>query len=164
MKAKELTCCGMLTSLIIALEVVASQFGEALVIITVFSALPVFILTKKNIKWGLLSYSVVTVLLSIINFHQMLFFIFTNGLIGICLGVSCNLKIKKCCAPVIAAVFTTGGMNILSIILGINFFNFFGSYILLNELIICILLVIYCSLYLWGADKIYKHIEKYFNV
>ena len=85
---KKYTFACMLTAMIMALELVAATTGEALVALTMLSALPLYFLGRERTAYAALSYASVALLLVCINPHQCLFFVATNGLLGLALGIS----------------------------------------------------------------------------
>ncbi len=159
METNELTFSAVLTSLILVIEVLAAKTGESMVILTVFSTLPLYILTCKKIRLGLMSYSIVALVLLMINFHQLIFFLCTNGLIGLTLGVLS--KYKKVLRIVVTASISVIGLLGVSLILGINLFGIvYKSSMVVGVIIIFVIMIIYCWLYDWFARMIDGRVNK----
>ncbi|MCB2288524.1 hypothetical protein LGK97_01935 [Clostridium sp. CS001] len=70
-------------------------FSEVFVFLTIFSAVPIYIVSRINPKAGVLSYFVASMLVMLLSIHEGLFFLCTNGIIGLSLGMcSYYTKIK----------------------------------------------------------------------
>lgn len=159
MKTNELTFSAVLTSLILVIEVLAAKTGESMVILTIFSTLPLYILTSKKIRLGVMSYSIVALVLCVVNFHQLIFFLFTNGLIGLTLGMLS--KYKKALRIVVTASMSIIGLLGVSLILGINLFGMvYKESMLVGVIIIGIIMIIYCWFYDWFARMIDGRLNK----
>lgn len=159
MKTNELTFAAVLTALILVIEVLAAKTGEALVILTIFSTLPLYILTCKKVKLGLMSYSIVALVLCMINFHQLIFFLFTNGLIGLTLGILSQYR--KALRVVVTASISVMGLLGVSLVLGINLFEMvYKEAMIVGVIVIFVLMMIYCWFYDWFAKMIDERVNK----
>jgi len=77
---------GFLVGLSITFQLIPVIFGELFVLVTIFSTLPIFIITRLNPKTGGVAFVVTAILVLSFNSHEGLFFIFTNGPVGLALG------------------------------------------------------------------------------
>lgn len=93
MRLIEFTFACLLTAMVMAVEFLAATTGEALVALTTVSALPLYLIGRENVQTAVMSYFCIGFMLIQVNPHQFLFFVATNGLLGLALGI-CDKKIK----------------------------------------------------------------------
>lgn len=93
MRLKQFTFACLLTAMVMGIELLAATTGEILVVLTMLSTLPLYLLGRENTVAAVLSYLCTGLLLLGVNPHQCLFFAATNGLLGLVLGI-CEQKIK----------------------------------------------------------------------
>lgn len=83
---KLLTYGGMMACMAALFQSLPIFLSEAFVILTLFSALPVYIACRISPKAGLVSLMAAFLLINLISTHEALFFICTNGPVGASLG------------------------------------------------------------------------------
>jgi len=153
-KVKEFTYACILTAVIIVIEVLAAATGEFLVVLTMASTLPIYIICRRSITLGIISYICVGVILLQINPHQLIFFIFTNGLLGISLGF-CDKKIMHA----VMSILISGIMLFIGIIITVNLIGIF--IIKWNTGIFAFLFsCVYAAFYRFVARKVYEKLNK----
>lgn len=144
----------MLTAMMIAIEVLAATSGEALIGLTILSTLLIYMICRRSIASGIVSYITAGVILLLINPHQWVFFAFVNGLLGMSLGV-CDRKTG------IAAIsiFISGLALFLGMLATVIIIGFFAvnGYI---GILMLILSFIYAALYRFAARKVYEKLNK----
>lgn len=88
MNTKDLAIGAMFAALAAAFQVVPAFFSEAFVFITMLSALPMYVISRKKPSIGLMSFFAATIVILLFSPHEGMFFVFTNGSIGLILGTS----------------------------------------------------------------------------
>ena len=117
---KALTRAAILTGLVIMLEVFVAKTGELFTSLTIFSALPLYMISRSQFSLGMISYGVINLILFTISPHQMFFFMFTNGIVGLSLGgVACSLK-QRYKRVVICGGLLALGLQAITSIIGIQ--------------------------------------------
>lgn len=129
-------------------QTVPAFFSEMFAVLTVFSALPLYFMCRLDSLAGINTFIAAAILIFIISPHEGILFIFTNGILGLSLGL-CKKNIKDSFLTIIISSFIlTASLCILSIPLGINVFFVhmpYGSF--LQAITISIFCVIYCAIY-----------------
>lgn len=136
-------------------------FSEVLVLLTIFSALPIYIISRINPKTGILAYFVAGSLVMLLSVHEGLLFLCTNGMIGLSLGICCYFMKRRITICVISSILLTVALYIINYGIGIPVFG--GD--LPGELIVqlAILLsfsIIYNMIYLHFSNFIYNRLKK----
>ncbi len=148
MRLKEFILASLLTAIVLVIELVAIATGEVMVIITILSALPLYLLSRVNFVTAVISYICIAALLVLINPHQCLFFVTTNGLLGVTLGL-CDSKIKRRSVSVFSgATALFCGIVIAGLAVGFP----------INSLILAVIFplsVLYTALFSFIAGKAY---------
>ena len=98
-------------------------FSEVFVFLTIFSAIPIYVVARISPKAGVLSYVVAAMLLMIISTHEGLFFLCTNGIIGCSLGISRYYTNKKAIIWVCSSIALTMTLSIMNYGIGIPVFG-----------------------------------------
>ena len=152
MKVIDFTYACILTAIIVAIEVIAAITGELIVALTMVSALPIYLICRRSIALGITSYICVSLILLQINPHQLIFFIFTNGLLGISLGF-CDKKTKLATISIlISSTMLFIGIIITAYIIGISIVKWYiGIYVFS---------CIYSALYRFIARKSHTKLSK----
>lgn len=157
MKSTELVLSGLLAAVVMVIEITAAYIGESMTAITVLSAVPIYIISRINIKYGILSYFCVGLLLLIINPHQMAFFICTNGIIGFSLGICKQRKPVFTVAVCSSILFI--GINAALFLIGSSFVLYKKYYLLISCALFCVIYITFCNMCL---TKIYNYIKRIF--
>jgi hypothetical protein len=115
---------GALLAVIAALfQSVPVFFSEMLVLLTVFSAVPIYISSRINPKAGILSYFVAAILITLISTHEALLFLCTNGIVGVTLGISCYYTNKRAVIWLTSSLALTTALSIAYYGIGIPVFG-----------------------------------------
>ena len=91
---KYITLGAIFAAIAALFQLVPNFFSEMFVLMTVFSALPIYIISRINPKTGVVAYVVADFMVMLLSVHEGLLFLFTNGIIGLTLGI-CNYYIKQ---------------------------------------------------------------------
>lgn len=153
MQLKQYTFACLITAMVMALELVAATTGEALAALTVLSALPIYVLGRERVANALLSYTSVTLLLLAVNPHQCLFFVGTNGLLGLALGISHQKIAGKLTASLVSGLALFFGTVATAFVLGF----LVAWWIPVVLFPFCLL---YTALYGFIAGKLYAKLQR----
>lgn len=153
---------GALLAVIAALfQVIPVFLSELFVILTILSAVPIYIVSRLSPKIGLLSYFTASMLIMLISTHEGIFFLCTNGIIGISLGICSYYTKKKTITWLISSVILTITLSIMNYGIGIPVFgtNIPGG-IIIQLAILFIFSVVYNIFYYKFSSLIFKLIKK----
>lgn len=161
LNARNIAQGGLLICLAALLQLLPASFGEVFVIITIFSAIPIYILSRLNPKAGLIGYIIAAILIFLFNAHEGLFFLFTNGVVGVSLGAFNHRLKSKMLISLFSGVFLTLSLLLVNFIIGIPVLGVNLPGKLLVQ--VCILLffsLIYCFIYLFLASFVYEYLKR----
>lgn len=152
---------GLLICLSSVLQLIPASFGEIFVIVTIFSAIPIYILSRLNLKVGLLGYIIAGILIFFFNAHESLFFLFTNGVVGFSLGAFNYMLKSRFLISLSSGIVLTLSLTLVNFIIGIPVLgvNLPGN-LLIQVSIIMFFSLIYCSIYLFLANFIYNYLKR----
>jgi hypothetical protein len=137
-------------------------FSEVFVFLTIFSAIPIYIVARISPKAGVLAYLVAAMLIMIISTHEGLFFLCTNGIIGCSLGISSYYTNKKAIIWVCSSIALTMTLSIINYGIGIPVFGTKIPGVLYIQLVILFLFsVLYNIIYSYLGNFVYKRLMKY---
>jgi hypothetical protein len=133
--------CVLLTLSAAVLQAAPRIFGSALAFAVLLNGFPVYIAARLSYARGFAVYLSAAILLGLINTGEAFFFICTNGVIGLSLGIAM--------APAISALLDTAILFIVNYLFGISIFSSpaFNAPIL-EALLIFPPMYLYCFLYL----------------
>ncbi|MEQ8199225.1 MAG: hypothetical protein ABRQ27_14700, partial [Clostridiaceae bacterium] len=93
-KTKIIVIGAFLSVIAAVFQLIPALLSEVFVLLTIFSAVPVYIVSRISPKAGVMSYFVTGIIVMIASVHEGLFFLCTNGIVGLSLGV-CSYYIKS---------------------------------------------------------------------
>lgn len=161
MSVRNIAQGGLLICLSSVLQLIPASFGEIFVIVTIFSAIPIYILSRLNPKVGLLGYIIAGILIFFFNAHEGLFFLFTNGVVGFSLGTFNYMLKSRLLISLSSGIVLTLSLTLVNFIIGIPVLgvNLPGN-LLIQISIIMVFSLIYCSIYLFLANFIYNYLKR----
>lgn len=111
---------GSLFAVIAALfQLIPFFFSEMFVLLTIFSAIPIYIVSRINPRTGVLSYFTACLLVMTLSVHEGLFFLSTNGIIGVSLGICSYYTRKKMIIWSISSIVLAFALIIINYGIGI---------------------------------------------
>jgi len=119
MKTKTLVIGALFAVITAFFQAMPVLFTEVFIFLTIFSAVPIYIVSRINPRAGVLSYFVAGLLVMLISTHEGLFFLFTNGVIGVSLGVCRYYTNRKTIIFTISALVLTITLSIMNYGIGI---------------------------------------------
>lgn len=159
-----LLCIG-LALLAASLQTVPIIFGTAFAFTVLLNGIPVYMATRLNYALGILVYILTAALLAFYNSFEALFFICTNGIIGLSLGI-----IKDCFrsiypVPALSALLNISILFIVNYRFGISIFSsFLINAPILQVLMLFLPMYIYFLLYLKLAMSLDRLLHKYIEL
>jgi hypothetical protein len=152
---------GFMASLAAIFQALPVLLSEAAVILTILSAVPIYTSSRIKPIVGVLSYLVAAVLILLVSAHEAMFFLCTNGIIGVTFGSCRYYKQKKLITLFISSLSMTISLSFMNYIIGIPVFGVaIPGAIVVQIIILFLFSFIYGFLYLLFADFIYKRISK----
>jgi len=97
--------------------------SEMVLFLTIFSAVPIYIVSRINPKAVVLSYFVASMIVMLLSVHEGLFFLCTNGIIGLSLGICSYYTKMKGITWLISSLILTITLSILNYGIGIPVFG-----------------------------------------
>lgn len=160
-----LILCIALTLVAAILPALPYLFGTVFAFAVLLNGLPVYIAVRLSYPLGILVYFSTAALLAFHNFSEALFFICTNGIIGLSLGITIDRFRSIYPAPVFSALLDIAILFIVNYRFGISIFS--PSAInspILQVLMLFLPMYLYCFLYLKLAMSLDKLLHKYIEL
>jgi len=160
-RTKNIVIGAFMATLAAIFQTLPVLFSEAVVILTILSAVPIYTASRIKPALGVLSYFVASVLVLFVSAHEALFFLCTNGIIGVML-VSCRYyKQKKPIILLISSLAMTISLSFMNYIIGIPVFGVALPGVIIVQIILILLFSFtYNFIYLLFADFLFKRIKK----
>lgn len=159
-KTKIIVIGALMAAIAVIFQTLPILLSEVFIFLTVLSAVPIYIASRVKPVAGVLSFLVAAILMIFISTHEALFFICTNGIVGMSLGICRYIKLKKAIILLICPLALTISLSIMNYGIGIPVF---GSKIpgafLVQLLILFLFSLVYILIYLLFADFLYKRLE-----
>lgn len=161
MNTRNIVIGSLLAAIAALFQLMPFFFSEMLIFMTIFSAVPIYIASRINPKIGVLSYFVTSVIVMTLSVHESLFFLLTNGIVGMSLGI-CNYYIdRKSIIWSISSIPLTIALSIMNFGIGIPIFGTqIPGGIIIQLLIILLISAIYNIFYYYFSSFIYELIIK----
>ncbi len=123
MNIKFITFGAILAAIAALFQLLPNFLSELFVFMTIFSTLPIYIISRINPKTGVLSYIVADFMVMLFSVHEGILFLFTNGIIGLSLGI-CSYYIKRnIIIWMICSIILTAALCIINYWIGIPVFG-----------------------------------------
>lgn len=152
---------GLLICLSAILQLLPTTFGEIFIIATILSAIPIYILSRISPKVGLIGYIIAGILIIFFNMHEGLFFLFTNGLVGVSLGIFNYILESKLLISLLSGIVLTLSLSIVNFIIGFPVLGINLPGKLLTQIsILMVFSIVYCFVYLYLANFVYNFLKK----
>lgn len=153
---------GSLFAVIAALfQLIPTLFSEVFVFFTIFSAVPIYIVSRINPKAGVLSYFVASMIVTLLSIHEALFFLFTNGIVGISLGICSHYTKVKTITWSLSSLVLTITLSIMNYGIGIPVFGSkIPGIIIIQIAIIFLFSIVYNVFYYYFSSFIFNLLKK----
>jgi hypothetical protein len=165
LKLKTIAMIGILTGLAVLFQIFPALFTHQVVIVTLLSALPIYLITLINPLIGPMAYLVAGIFIFLVSPHESLFFFFANGVLGLSLGTGSYLTKKRVSAARISAVILTITLSLINYRLGILVFGTKIPGPFPVQLAVLLLFsFLYSCLFLYLANILVKKLKKNFSI
>jgi hypothetical protein len=146
------------------LQNISRIFGNALDFISILAGFPVYYAARLNWIPGVIVYITAAALSAALNIGEALFFICTNGLIGLSLGIIKGRFRNINFVPVPSAILVIAMLFTVNYLFGISIFGYssFNAPIL-QALVLFLPIYIYCYIYMKLAISADNLLHKYFD-
>jgi hypothetical protein len=160
-KTRLLVLGGICAGLTVLFQTIPVFLSEIFVIATIFSVLPVYIMARLNPVYGISTFITAAFIIFAISPHEGIFFLLTNGIIGLALGICRHYTNYSLLQIAVSSLSLATALIISSMALGINAFGFeITDTIGLEALVLTVFSFIYCTLYMKFANFIYTILKK----
>jgi hypothetical protein len=142
-------------------QLMPSLLSEMFVFMTVFSALPIYIIARISPKAGLLSYIVADFLVLLLSVHEGLLFLFTNGIVGLSLGIGGYFIQRKSMVILSSCMVLASALAVVNYGIGIPVFGGeLPGRIVFQIVVLLAFALIYNTLFYLFADFLYNRLKK----
>jgi hypothetical protein len=152
---------GIFAAIAALFQLIPILLSEVFVFLTIFSAVPIYIVSRINPKAGVVSYFVASMLVMLLSIHEGLFFLCTNGIIGISLGICSYYTEMKVITWFLSSLMLTTTLSIMNYGIGIPVFgsNIPGG-IIIQIVIIFLFSIIYNIYYYYFSSYIFNLLKR----
>lgn len=156
--------CIMLAVLAAVLQAVPRVLGSALMFAVILGGFPIYLAARINWACGVAVYLAAAYISSTVNPGEAIFFICTNGIIGLSLGILKDRFKSIYSAPVPSALMVTAMLFAVNHLLGISIFSYSALKAPIPQALALFLPVyIYCLIYLqlavYADTLLHKYLE-----
>lgn len=160
MRTKTIVIGSLLASIAALFQLMPVFYSEVFLFLTIFSAVPIYLVARISPKAGLLSYIVAAMLVMIFSMHEGLFFLFTNGIVGLSLGICSFYTEKRRFICTLSSIILTIALVIINYGIGIPIFGSKIPGIMVVQIAIIFLVsTIYIISYYYFSSFIYRFIK-----
>lgn len=157
MKTKTIVIGSLFAAIAALFQLMPVFLSEAFVFLTIFSAIPIYIVSKMDPKAGIISYFVASIIAMTLSIHEGLFFLCTNGIVGLSLGIYSFYTERKMVIWLLSSFTLASSLSIMNYGIGIPIFGTIIPGPLASQIgIILFLSLIYIILYYYFSAFIYK--------
>ncbi len=158
---KKIAVVAVLTTFAVIFQIIPVVFSHKYVLLTMFSVIPIYLITCASGPLGLIAFVIAGISIFGISSHEGLFFLFTNGPVGLVLGLGGYFKKQNLAIAFLTGLILTITLSLMNFVMGIKVFgtNIPGP---LGVQIISIFLFsfIYSLIYSYIAGFIYRFFLK----
>lgn len=160
MRTKTIVIGSLLASIAALFQLMPVFYSEVFLFLTIFSAVPIYLVARISPKAGLLSYIVAAMLVMIFSMHEGLFFLFTNGIVGLSLGICSFYTEKRRFIWTLSSIILTIALVIINYGIGIPIFGSKIPGIMVVQIAIIFLVsTIYIISHYYFSSFIYRFIK-----
>lgn len=164
MKTKIIVVGSLFATIAALFQLTPVFFSEFFIFMTIFSAIPIYIVSRINYKAGILSYFVAAMIVMTLSVHEGLFFLCTNGIVGLSLGICSNYTEKKPIIWFTSALMLTIALSIMNYGIGIPVFGGKVPGAMVVQIgIIFLVSMVYNIFYYYITSFIFQKLQKHIN-
>ncbi|HAX72256.1 MAG TPA: hypothetical protein DCY20_01895 [Firmicutes bacterium] len=158
MNTKFLVLGALLTVIATIFQCIPALLSEAFIFFTIFSTFPIFLAARLKTSLGIICYLLTILLISFISPHESLIFIFTNGVVGLSLGVARFYFNATKLIFLLSGLILFLSLNLVPYITGVLLFGFSLQLNLVTQVPLLIFCLVYCLIFQYLCDIIYKRV------
>lgn len=163
-KTRTLVLGGLMACLAALFQCLPVFLTEAFVILTMLSALPIYIISKIEPRIGMVALIVSFILIAFFSTHEALFFICTNGPVGAALGILSRHENKLWVVLSGSSFVMTISLCVMNFLIGIPIFGApIPGTLIIQLLILIVFSVIYTFFYFYFCRIIFNKIIRVFS-
>lgn len=160
MKTKIIVTGSLFATIAALFQLTPIFFSEFFIFLTIFSAIPIYIVSRINSKAGILSYFVASMIVMTLSVHEGLFFLCTNGIVGLSLGICSNYTHKKPIIWLWSSIMLTITLSIMNYGIGIPVFGIKLPGAMAVQIgIIFLVSIVYNVFYYYITSFVFKNLQ-----
>ena len=164
MKTKMIVIGSLFATIAALFQLTPIFFSELFIFITIFSAIPIYVVSRINYKAGILSYFVASMIVMTLSVHEGLFFLCTNGIVGLSLGICSNYTKRKIIIWFVSALMLTASLSIMNYGIGIPVFGAKIPGAMAVQIgIIFLVSMVYNIFYYYITSFVFKNIQEHMD-
>lgn len=164
MKARIIVISSLFAATAALFQLTPIFFSEFFIFLTIFSAIPIYIVSRIDSKAGILSYFVASMIVMTLSVHEGLFFLCTNGIIGLSLGICSNYTKKKAIIWLFSSIMLTITLSIINYGIGIPVFGIQVPGVMTVQIGIIFLVSVVCNVfYYYITSFVFKNLQNHIN-
>lgn len=157
MKTRTIVIGSLLAALAALFQLMPVFFSEVFLFLTLFSAIPIYFVSRINPKAGILAYFVASMIVMTLSIHEGLFFLCTNGIVGLSLGISSFYTEKKLLIWTLSSLSLAIALGIMNYGIGVPILGCEIPGAMVTQVTIIFLVsLFYIILYYYFLSFIYK--------
>lgn len=130
--------------------------------VTVLSTFPVYFASRINPKAGFCTFISAAVIIFLISLHEGFFFICTNGVMGLTLGICRHYTNRKLIITIITSLALFSSLCLVNFIIGIPVFGSeLPGLLWVQIILIWIFSVAYGFIFMTISNFLFRRLEKY---
>lgn len=162
MKTRTIVIGALFATIAALFQLTPVFFSEFFIFLTIFSAIPIYIISRINPKAGVLSYFVASMIVMTFSVHEGLFFLCTNGIVGLSLGICSNHIQNKFIIWILSSFTLTIALSIMNYGIGIPVFGGKIPGVMIVQIgIIFLVSTVYNIFYYYFTSFIFKTLQKH---
>lgn len=123
-RTRILAISGLLAGTAILLQVMPGMLGQTFIFVTLFSGFPIFIISTMNPALGFAAYCSTGIAAALVSMPCGILFLFTNGIIGLSLGILSKSVESEAAMSAFTAALTAAMLFLLNYVFGICVFDY----------------------------------------
>lgn len=164
MKTKIIVIGSLFTTIAALFQLTPIFFSEFFIFMTILSAVPIYIVSRINSKAGVLSYLAASMIVMTLSVHEGLFFLCTNGILGLSLGICSNYTQKKTIIWFVGSLILTIALSIMNYGIGIPVFGIKVPGAMTVQVAIIFLVSLVCNIfYYYLTSFVFRNLEFHIN-
>jgi hypothetical protein len=151
----------ILTGLTVLLQLIPVIFSHKLILFTMLSAIPIYLITRINPPVGPFAVILSGFLILLFSRHEALFFLLANGPVGLTLGIGQYLTKNRMIITLITSIVLTLTLSVINFHIGIKIFGApIPGPFWMQLVIVWLFSFIYSNLYLYLANLVTRNFPR----